>query len=473
MAEIATLLFKGYGCVRRKLGCVKNQEDWCLPLACLLCSAAAGDEHRKAMIQMGDDFGSRGWIYAAHICYVVAHLELGSRRRFQLIGCEWVLNYQSVLKEEMERTEVYEYVASLTSGIGQPRFQEFKYLYACDLAKAGLSARALDYCESIARTIFKFPRLISSYFIERVIMLCKELLRGKEEEEEEEEEVEWLLKLCRLHRAFSAPSSSFSVGSCSYESQEFQEELDSRYTVGELLGKGSFGTVYAGVRKADGKQVAIKYVTKAPEDSFPGAKPLEVALMEMVSKPPRCENVVELLEWFDVSTSFVLVLERPIPCMDLQKFRASNKNGQLSECLAREIMWQVVQAVRHCYNRRVLHGDIRSENILINTDTLEVKLIDFGCGELLSDNLYTSYAGHSSYIWSLGVLLVEMICGDICFHYVDRVIEMCSRVVSGECCHLISWCLKNPENRPTFDEILSHAWFTEEFQDTVQVRELE
>lgn len=112
---------------------------------------------------------------------------------------------------------------------------------------------------------------------------------------------------------------------------------------------------------------------------------MEVKLMERVSKPPRCESVVELLDWFDMSTAYILVLERPNPCMNLKEFRKSQKNGHLSEYKAREIMRQVTQAVHHCFEREVFHGDIRSENILVNTDTLEVKLIDFGCGKLLEN----------------------------------------------------------------------------------------
>lgn len=114
--------------------------------------------------------------------------------------------------------------------------------------------------------------------------------------------------------------------------------------------------------------------------------------MEIASKPPRCENVLELLEWFDMPTAFVLVLERPIPCMDLRKFCDSHTDGHLPEYKAREVLRQVIRAVRHCVERGVLHEDIRSSNILVNTDTLEVKLIDFGCGKLLQD-VCTSSSG--------------------------------------------------------------------------------
>ncbi|KFP80171.1 Serine/threonine-protein kinase pim-1, partial [Acanthisitta chloris] len=77
--------------------------------------------------------------------------------------------------------------------------------------------------------------------------------------------------------------------------------------------------------------------------------------------------------------------------------------------------------LRHCTRRGVLHRDIKPENILLNPHTGDVKLIDFGCGTFLQEELYTTFAGMWAYrppewllygyygdqdatVWSLGML---------------------------------------------------------------------
>lgn len=115
--------------------------------------------------------------------------------------------------------------------------------------------------------------------------------------------------------------------------------------------------------------------------------------MKMVSKPPRCSNVVALLDWFAMPDVIALVMEQPSPCVDLKEF-IRRHNGRLSEAQARDVMWQVVQAARHCLVRGVMHCDITADNLLINIDTLQVKLIDFGSSELLQDTPYRQFCGN-------------------------------------------------------------------------------
>ncbi|NXD31110.1 PIM1 kinase, partial [Spelaeornis formosus] len=93
-----------------------------------------------------------------------------------------------------------------------------------------------------------------------------------------------------------------------------QEALQERYRLGSLLGRGGFGSVYAGTRLSDGVLVAIKCV---PRDRIRhwgelrngSSAPLEIVLLEKVSS--GCAGVIQLLEWIELPDSFLLVLERP------------------------------------------------------------------------------------------------------------------------------------------------------------------
>ncbi|KAI4890684.1 hypothetical protein NFI96_033749 [Prochilodus magdalenae] len=148
-------------------------------------------------------------------------------------------------------------------------------------------------------------------------------------------------------------------------------------------------------------QVAIKYVSKgsaAEELDIPGqgSMPLEVALMTLANAGPPCSNILQLYEWFDEPTRYIMILERPDQCQDLFDFR-EDRGGSLPESLARKVMLQLVNALRHCKSRGIVHRDVKPENLLIQKNTHNIKLIDFGCGTLLNTSAYKKFAGTRQY----------------------------------------------------------------------------
>ncbi|RXN02777.1 serine threonine- kinase pim-3-like protein [Labeo rohita] len=219
-----------------------------------------------------------------------------------------------------------------------------------------------------------------------------------------------------------------------------------------------------------------------------GQLPLEVALMTLVNSAPACPNVLQLLEWSDHRRRFTMILERPVPCQDLQSF--CEENGHLDESLAKKVLLQLISALRHCESHGVLHRDVKSENLLISTESHDIKLLDFGCGDLLKDSAYKYFAGTLEYappewfrqrryhagpatVWSVGVTLFNILCGCFPFRGARRVTSK-SRLhfpremstgkrqksrTDPECRQLIRWCLSaSASDRPSLDDIESHPW---------------
>lgn len=254
------------------------------------------------------------------------------------------------------------------------------------------------------------------------------------------------------------------------------------YLLGDLIGQGGQGNVYSAVHIYTNLPVAVKVVDKRKVKSWDvlhgHSVPREFKLLYQLQD---VEGVIKYLDYYigKDKNSFLLVMERPILYKDL--FEIISDQDYLEENAACYYFKQLVYVVIGCHKHGVIHRDIKPENVLINLITNKVTLIDFGSGDFIQENFYTNYDGTRVYsppewlmygryhwepatVWSLGVLLYTLICGDVPFHDDMEIIAArlsFTRLVSGSCSDLIRRCLAlRPQHRLSLDQILRHQWIS-------------
>ncbi|KAL3977191.1 vomeronasal 2 receptor [Sarotherodon galilaeus] len=261
-------------------------------------------------------------------------------------------------------------------------------------------------------------------------------------------------------------------------------EFEARYVEEHQLGEGGCGAVFAGYRIEDRFPVAIKHIPKNKvycKVADENGKKLSVEVAIMLKLAGEAEGSVgtsapvSLLEWFDLGKELILVLERPVPAVDLQKYKAEN-GRTLPEGKAKVILKQLVDAAKELEDKNIFHRDIKGENILIETgsDVPRVRIIDFGLSCFVKKrSLYRVFYGtplhtppewyrRSCYrcgpttVWQMGVVLYEAV------HARDFDTErFLSKKLSikKQCRNFLEACLtKVPEERPTLEELQHHPW---------------
>lgn len=143
-----------------------------------------------------------------------------------------------------------------------------------------------------------------------------------------------------------------------------------KYLKIEKIGEGTYGTVYKAKIKATGQLVALKKIKLECEDEgVPSTAIREISLLKELDHP----NVVKLIEVIHSENKLYLVFE--YLDQDLKKHIDVSRN--LSMRLVKSYMHQLIKGIDFCHARRILHRDLKPQNLLINREGY-IKLADFG-----------------------------------------------------------------------------------------------
>ncbi|CAE6483665.1 unnamed protein product [Rhizoctonia solani] len=146
----------------------------------------------------------------------------------------------------------------------------------------------------------------------------------------------------------------------------------SNYVQLEKLGEGTYATVFKGRSRTTNEIVALKEIHLDAEEGTPSTAIREISLM----KELKHVNIVRLHDVIHTETKLVLIFEY---CeQDLKKYMDTHgERGALDPNTVRSFMFQLLKGTAFCHDNRVLHRDLKPQNLLINRKG-ELKLGDFG-----------------------------------------------------------------------------------------------
>ncbi|MCX8112883.1 MAG: serine/threonine protein kinase [Bacteroidia bacterium] len=210
------------------------------------------------------------------------------------------------------------------------------------------------------------------------------------------------------------------------------------YRIEKLLGQGGMGEVYLGVHTEIGRKVAIKVISPhlARDPRIQERFKREALILAKLNHP----NIVQLYDYWARPEEGLFLIMEYVEGIALDRYIHRVLRGPIPPKQAINIFLQVLDAFQYAHDNGVIHRDIKPSNILLRTDNV-VKILDFGIARIVTPDPTAAAADsdltrtgttlgtvsymspeqlrakssndidHRSDIYSLGVVLFEMLTG--------------------------------------------------------------
>jgi len=244
-----------------------------------------------------------------------------------------------------------------------------------------------------------------------------------------------------------------------------------KYEKLEKVGEGTYGVVYK-AQDSKGDIYALKTIRlEAEDEGIPSTAIREISLLKELQHP----NIVRLHDVLHTERKLTLVFE--FLDKDLKKLLDARPGG-LDANTTRSFLLQLLRGIAHCHHHRVLHRDLKPQNLLINQGG-ELKLADFGLARAFGIPVrsYTHEVvtlwyrapdvlmGSRKYstpvdIWSVGCIFAEMSSGHSLFpgNTDADQLQKIFKVLGTPC--EANWCAVTelPEWNPNFPQYEAQPW---------------
>ncbi|KAI3437619.1 hypothetical protein D9Q98_000071 [Chlorella vulgaris] len=194
-------------------------------------------------------------------------------------------------------------------------------------------------------------------------------------------------------------------------------------------GCGTYSTVFRARSRVSGKSVALKRMKlDGREEGVPTTALREVSMLRQLAE---CPHIVQLEDVLWDQRSLYLVMEM-LSC-DLREHLDSDPTARSLPSI-KSMMYQTIKGVKHAHAHRVIHRDIKPQNLLLDRRSGCIKVADFGLARTITPpaRAYTHEVvtllyrapeillGSPVYstpvdVWSLGCVLAELATGEPLF----------------------------------------------------------